>query len=85
MPMPRIARPPRKIAHVNLNARDFDGSLRFFTETLGFARSTKSPLWFPALRQPRPLVDRARQDQPPTPITSLRDADSIRSCAASGG
>src|SRR5262245_50810203 len=26
---------PRKIAHVNLNARDFDASLRFFTATLG--------------------------------------------------
>jgi catechol 2,3-dioxygenase len=27
---------PRKIVHVNLNARDYDGSLRFFTDTLGF-------------------------------------------------
>ena len=27
---------PRKIAHVNLNTNDFDGSLRFFTQTLGF-------------------------------------------------
>ncbi len=27
---------PRKIVHVNLNAREFDRSLRFFVETLGF-------------------------------------------------
>ncbi len=27
---------PRKIVHINLNARDYDGSLRFFTDTLGF-------------------------------------------------
>jgi catechol 2,3-dioxygenase len=27
---------PRKIVHVNLNARDFDASLGFFTKTLGF-------------------------------------------------
>jgi catechol 2,3-dioxygenase-like lactoylglutathione lyase family enzyme len=27
---------PRKIVHVNLNARDFDGSLGFFVNTLGF-------------------------------------------------
>ena len=27
---------PRKIAHVNLNARDFDASLGFFTNALGF-------------------------------------------------
>ena len=27
---------PRKIVHVNLNARDYDASLRFFTQTLGF-------------------------------------------------
>ena len=38
---------PRKIAHVNLNARDFDASLRFFTETLGFRQSDENaPLWF---------------------------------------
>ena len=34
---------PRQIAHVNLNANDFDASLRFFTETLGFrVRSTRT-------------------------------------------
>jgi catechol 2,3-dioxygenase len=27
---------PRRIVHVNLNARDFDASIAFFTETLGF-------------------------------------------------
>jgi catechol 2,3-dioxygenase-like lactoylglutathione lyase family enzyme len=27
---------PRKIVHINLNARDADASLRFFTQTLGF-------------------------------------------------
>ena len=38
---------PRKIAHVNLNARDFDASLRFFTATLGFRRiDDNAPLWF---------------------------------------
>lgn len=38
---------PRKIAHVNLNARDFDASLRFFTATLGFrVIDENAPLWF---------------------------------------
>ncbi len=38
---------PRKIAHVNLNARDFDASLRFFTQTLGFRQiDENAPLWF---------------------------------------
>ena len=38
---------PRKIAHVNLNARDFDASLRFFTRTLGFQLiDENAPLWF---------------------------------------
>jgi catechol 2,3-dioxygenase len=38
---------PRKIAHVNLNAGDFDASLRFFVETLGFRLiDENSPLWF---------------------------------------
>lgn len=38
---------PRKIAHVNLNARDFDASLRFFTATLGFRLiDDNAPLWF---------------------------------------
>jgi catechol 2,3-dioxygenase len=38
---------PRKIAHVNLNARDFDASLRFFTQTLGLRQiDENAPLWF---------------------------------------
>jgi catechol 2,3-dioxygenase len=38
---------PRKIAHVNLNARDFDASLAFFTATLGFrVVDDNAPLWF---------------------------------------
>jgi catechol 2,3-dioxygenase-like lactoylglutathione lyase family enzyme len=38
---------PRKIAHVNLNTRDFDGSLRFFTQTLGLRQiDENAPLWF---------------------------------------
>lgn len=38
---------PCRIAHVNLNARDFDGSLRFFTEVLGFrVIDENAPLWF---------------------------------------
>ena len=38
---------PRKIVHVNLNARDFDGTLRFFTEALGFRIiDDNAPLWF---------------------------------------
>jgi catechol 2,3-dioxygenase len=38
---------PRKIAHVNLNARDFDASLAFFTVTLGFrVIDENAPLWF---------------------------------------
>jgi len=38
---------PRKIAHVNLNAREFDASLAFFTKALGFRLvDDNSPLWF---------------------------------------
>jgi len=38
---------PRKIVHVNLNARDFDGSLAFFTQALGFrVIDDNAPLWF---------------------------------------
>jgi catechol 2,3-dioxygenase-like lactoylglutathione lyase family enzyme len=38
---------PRKIAHVNLNARDFDASLGLFTNVLGFRMvDENSPLWF---------------------------------------
>jgi catechol 2,3-dioxygenase len=38
---------PRKIAHVNHNARDFDASLRFFTQTLGLRQiDENAPLWF---------------------------------------
>jgi catechol 2,3-dioxygenase-like lactoylglutathione lyase family enzyme len=38
---------PRKIAHVNLNARDFDLSLAFFTNVLGFRLvDENAPLWF---------------------------------------
>ena len=38
---------PRRIAHVNLNAQDFDASLRFYTETLGFrVIDDNAPLWF---------------------------------------
>jgi catechol 2,3-dioxygenase-like lactoylglutathione lyase family enzyme len=38
---------PRKIVHVNLNARDFEGSLAFFTDTLGFrVIDENAPLWF---------------------------------------
>jgi len=38
---------PRKIAHVNLNARDFDRSLAFFTGALGFrVIDDNAPLWF---------------------------------------
>src|SRR6266566_1256274 len=38
---------PRKIAHVNLNARDFDASLAFFTTVLGFRLVDEdAPLWF---------------------------------------
>jgi catechol 2,3-dioxygenase len=38
---------PRKIAHVNLNARDFEATLRFFTETVGFRQiDENAPLWF---------------------------------------
>jgi catechol 2,3-dioxygenase-like lactoylglutathione lyase family enzyme len=38
---------PRKIVHVNLNARDFDASLAFFTATLGFRIiDDNAPLWF---------------------------------------
>jgi catechol 2,3-dioxygenase-like lactoylglutathione lyase family enzyme len=38
---------PRKIVHVNLNARDFDASLAFFTGALGFhIIDDNAPLWF---------------------------------------
>ena len=38
---------PRKIAHVNLNALNFDASVRFFTETLGFRQiDENAPLYF---------------------------------------
>jgi catechol 2,3-dioxygenase-like lactoylglutathione lyase family enzyme len=38
---------PRKIVHVNLNARDFDGSLAFFINALGFrVIDDNAPLWF---------------------------------------
>jgi catechol 2,3-dioxygenase len=38
---------PRKIAHLNLNARDFDASLAFFTGALGFrVIDDNAPLWF---------------------------------------
>jgi len=38
---------PRKIVHVNLNTVDFDGSLRFFTQALGFrVIDDNAPLWF---------------------------------------
>ena len=38
---------PRKIVHVNLNARDFDASLAFFTKALGFRLiDENAPLWF---------------------------------------
>jgi catechol 2,3-dioxygenase len=38
---------PRKIAHVNLNAKDFDASLAFFTGVLGFrVIDDNAPLWF---------------------------------------
>jgi catechol 2,3-dioxygenase-like lactoylglutathione lyase family enzyme len=38
---------PRKIAHVNLNARDFEASLAFFTDVLGFRMiDENAPLWF---------------------------------------
>jgi catechol 2,3-dioxygenase-like lactoylglutathione lyase family enzyme len=38
---------PRKIVHVNINARDFDASLAFFTNALGFrVIDDNAPLWF---------------------------------------
>ncbi len=38
---------PRKIAHINLNAKDFEGSLGFFTGALGFrVIDDNAPLWF---------------------------------------
>jgi len=38
---------PRRIVHVNLNAREFDASLDFFTKTLGFrVIDDNAPLWF---------------------------------------
>jgi catechol 2,3-dioxygenase-like lactoylglutathione lyase family enzyme len=38
---------PRKIVHVNLNAADFDASLAFFTDVLGFrVIDDNAPLWF---------------------------------------
>jgi len=38
---------PRKIVHINLNARDFDASLAFFAKALGFrVVDDNAPLWF---------------------------------------
>ena len=38
---------PRKIGHVNLNARDFESSFAFFTDVLGFRLvDENAPLWF---------------------------------------
>jgi catechol 2,3-dioxygenase-like lactoylglutathione lyase family enzyme len=38
---------PRYIVHANLNARDFDASLTFFTKVLGFRLiDDNAPLWF---------------------------------------
>jgi catechol 2,3-dioxygenase-like lactoylglutathione lyase family enzyme len=38
---------PRKIVHVNLNTQDFDATLKFFTEALGFrVVDDNAPLWF---------------------------------------
>jgi catechol 2,3-dioxygenase-like lactoylglutathione lyase family enzyme len=38
---------PRKIVHVNLNTSDFDATLRFFTQALGFrVIDDNAPLWF---------------------------------------
>ena len=76
---------PRKIAHVNLNTSDFDGSLRFFTQTLPPDRRKRAAV-VPALRQQRSLVDRARQDQSAHPQSRrIRDARRrSRSCAAWG-
>ena len=38
---------PRKIVHVNLNTVDFDGTLKFFTQALGFrVVDDNAPLWF---------------------------------------
>ena len=38
---------PRKIVHVNLNTRDFDATLKFFTAALGFrVVDDNAPLWF---------------------------------------
>ena len=67
---------PRQIAHVNLNARDFDASYRFFTETLGFRQiDENAPLWFFHCASPEPQLDRARQDEPPHPQSHrVRDA-----------
>ena len=43
----RIADRPRKIVHVNLNTVDFDGTLKFFTQALGFrVVDDNAPLWF---------------------------------------
>jgi catechol 2,3-dioxygenase-like lactoylglutathione lyase family enzyme len=42
-----IADRPRKIVHVNLNTVDFDGTLKFFTNALGFrVVDDNAPLWF---------------------------------------
>src|SRR5947208_3141448 len=42
-----VAARPRKSAHVNLTARDFEGSLRFFIDTLAFRQiDENAPLWF---------------------------------------
>jgi catechol 2,3-dioxygenase len=42
-----VADRPRKIVHVNLNTVDFDGTLKFFTNALGFrVVDDNAPLWF---------------------------------------
>ena len=38
---------PRKIVHINLNTVDFEGTLKFFTQALGFrVVDDNAPLWF---------------------------------------
>ena len=77
---------PRKIAHVNLNTSDFDGSLRFFTQTLGFRHiDENAPLW--SCAAPAAITRRLCSPGPISPpsITSRsRCPTSIRSCAAWG-
>ena len=78
---------PRKIAHVNLNTSDFDGSLRFFTQTLGFRQiDENAPLWFPrCASSDHSSIVLARTNCSPPSITShSRCPTSIWSCAAWG-